>query len=87
METYVVTLLNGVVGILIGAFVMARRDLCAETLRDVCAIPARWSPFVAGIVTGTGLSILVAATWTIHCVWGGDSTDIAGSMSGWSPLR
>lgn len=70
MGSELVTALNGSMGMLIGAFVIARRDACAQVVRDLCAIPARWSPVVAGAVAGTGLALLTAGSWTIHWAFG-----------------
>lgn len=70
MASELVTALNGSAGMIIGAFVIARRDVCAQAVRDLCAIPARWSPVIAGAVAGTGLALLTAGSWTVHLVFG-----------------
>jgi len=70
MASEFVTVVNGSAGMIIGAFVIARRDACALAVRDLCAIPAHWSPVVARAVAGTGLAILTAGSWTVHLVFG-----------------
>ena len=70
MGSELVAALNGSAGMIIGALVIARRDLCAQAVRDLCAIPARWSPFVAGAVAGSGLAMLTAGGWIVHVVLG-----------------
>jgi hypothetical protein len=51
---------------LIGAVMIARRDECARAVSTVLGTPSRWSALLAGIMTGTGLSVLVAAAWLVN---------------------
>lgn len=51
---------------LLGALMIARRDECARAVRGLCGTSPRWTALLAGMVAGTGLSLLIAAAWLLH---------------------
>lgn len=66
MDIDIVTLVDGIVGMLLGGALIAARHECGRVLRERCGIPSRWTMVVAGAVTGSGLSLLLAAVFTAH---------------------